>query len=107
MIRGTTPDIVLTINGYNLTDKTVYVTISKSGRKLTKTNEDLMITYTGGTSSIAFRLTQEETLAMRIGTASVQVRFISADGTALATDIKTLSIEPVLLEEVIEYAADD
>ena len=43
MIRGSTPDYILTLNGYDLTDKRVYVTIGQRGKRLTLTNEDVEI----------------------------------------------------------------
>ena len=101
MIRGTTPDYILTVDR-DLTGMTVFVTISQAGVKVTLTNEDMTIVG-GETSTIALRLTQQQTLGLRSGTASVQVRFIDAAGTAWATDIKTLNVSPVLLERVISY----
>ena len=101
MIRGTTPDYVLTVNA-DLTDKAVYVTISQAGVKVTLTNEDMTIVG-GETSTIAIRLTQRQTLGLRAGAASVQVRFVDSEGYAQATEIKTLTVSPVLLERVIAY----
>lgn len=103
MIRGTTPNYILTIEGYDLTDKTVYVTISQSYKKLTKTNKDLSIVYADGASTIAFSLSQHDTLSLQEGTAQVQVRFIDSDGIASATEIGTLTVNKVLLERVISY----
>lgn len=125
MRRGTTPDYIATIPGYDLRACAVYVTIAQSGKQATLTGGRLEIEYdpptegdapgggaagcagepcgdVGGTS-IRFRLTQEETLGMRAGQASVQARWIDLEGTALATEIGTISIMPVLLEEVIAY----
>ena len=57
-------------------------------------------------SEIAFMLSQQETLNLSVGSASVQVRFIDADGIARATEKATLTIDDVLLERVIKYVDD-
>lgn len=104
MIRGTTPHYTLTIEGYDLTQMSVYVTIRhKSYKELTLTNDRLTILYEDDTSSIEFTLTQEETLALNEGVGRVQVRFIDADGDAQATEIASIQIGPILLEGEITY----
>ena len=103
MIRGTTPDYVVDVKGHDLTNKTVYVTLSQDRRKVTLTGDRLAIAYSDRVSSIVFRLTQSETLGFKVGNIEVQVRFINAAGTAFATNIAALRADRVLLEEVIEY----
>lgn len=103
MIRGTTPDYILTIDGYDLTDKTVFVTIRQGTKKITKTRDDLNVAYSDDASTIAFLLSQRDTLSLTAGSAFVQVRFIDSDGIAYATEIKELIINKVLLERVISY----
>lgn len=112
MIRGTTPDYILTLSGVDLSDKTVYVTISQgAAKKITKTGDDLHIAVhqedSKDVTEIAFFLTQEDTLGLSVGSASVQVRYIDENGKADATDIAALTVDKVLLERVIEYVADD
>lgn len=106
MRRGTTPTYALTVDGFDLTDKTVYVTIAQGTRKITLTNDRLAITSDETGSSAIFELSQAETLAFKNGSASVQMRFIDSAGEAWATDIGSLSIDPVLLEREIAYADD-
>lgn len=107
MVRGTTPDFILTIDGLDLTGQTVFVTIKQRPVEITKTNDDLTITVvTSGTkpnSEIEVLLSQEETLSLREGDAEVQVRWIGADGYADATETATFDVYKVLLERVIEY----
>lgn len=104
MIRGTTPHYTLTIEGYDLTEMTVFVTIRRGDYStLTLTNDRLTIGYADNTSSIGFTLTQEETLMLREGVGKVQVRFINADGDAQATEIGSIWIYPVLLEKKISF----
>lgn len=104
MIRGTTPDYVLTLDGVDLTGQTVYVTIGQGKARLTKTGDELSVSVDDTGSAIAFSLSQEDTLGLSAGSASVQVRFIDSDGAAQATEKAVLNIEDVLLEKVIEYA---
>lgn len=101
---GTTPSYTLEIEGYDLTDMSVYLTIiGASGAMVSRTNGDLVISGDETGSVIAFRLTQAETMALGPGTAQVQVRFIDGDGKALATDIGEIRIDRTLQPGVIEY----
>lgn len=102
--RGTTPDFLLTVRGWNLTDKSVYVTINQDDATIiTKTNKDLDIVYENDVTSIYVTLSQEDTLALTEGTADIQARFIGANGKAPATKIKRIKINRVLLNKVITY----
>lgn len=107
MRRGTTPDYILSVIGSDLSGCAVYVTVSQAGRRVTLTGDRLTVAVDasgdGPVTTIRFRLTQRETLEWRAGQASVQVRWTDADGQALATEVKTIGIMPVLLEEVIAY----
>ena len=104
MRQGTTPTYTLTISGYDLTDKTVFVTIKRNGKTITLSNNRLSIAYVSGISVIAFALTQQETLALPLGKAEIQVRFIDAQGIAKATDKSEIIIEDILQPVVITYA---
>lgn len=104
MIRGTTPEYVLTIDGYDLSDKTVYVTISQRGTRLTKTGDDLRVVADDTGSTIVFLLTQSDTLRLTEGQADIQIRFIDSQGTAYATDIAQITVGRILFERVIKYA---
>lgn len=107
MIRGTTPQYVLTLANVDLTGMTVYVTIRDSSVKITKTGYELTVVSQPTGSTIAFSLSQQETLSLHEGAAAVQVRFIDASGIARATKIASLPVNRVLLEKVIEYADTD
>ena len=74
--------------------------------KITKTGDALIVGVDETGSTISFSLTQEETLGLAVGSASVQVRFIDIDGVAQATEIATLNVDKVLLNGVITYADD-
>lgn len=100
MRRGTTPAIVLTVD-MDITSYTVYVTLKNRSAELTLTNGAIVMEYEDDKTSIAFSLTQEQTLKFGTGTCEVQVRAIH-DGTAIATDIKTMDVNRILKEGVID-----
>lgn len=100
MRRGTTPAIVLTVD-MDITSYTVYVTLKNRSAELTLTNDSVVMDFDDGKTSIAFSLTQEQTLKFGTGTCEVQVRAIH-DGTAIATDIKTMDVNRILKEGVID-----
>ena len=107
MRQGTTPIYTLTIPSYDLTDKTVFVAIGGRGPRVIKTGDALNVIYDGEASTIAFGLTQEETLSQGLGRAEIQVRFIDENGVAKATDIKPIMVERVLQPGGIEYEGGD
>ena len=108
MYRGTTPDYILSIPGYDITEATIFVTIKQgSGRILTLTNDALIVSGDSQGTSIAFSLTQKQTLNFKAGTANVQARFIFSDNEAYATDTKSITIRPILYEREIHYAGNN
>ena len=100
MRRGTTPAITLTVD-MDITAYTVYVTLRNGGNELTLTNDALTMSYANSKTTIAFALTQQQTLAFCIGNCEVQVRAIH-DGTAIATDIQRLNVDRILKDGVID-----
>ena len=107
MMQGTTPPYILTVKGWDLTDKTVFVTLEgRNHSQVTKTGDDLTIVYSDNDSTIAFRLTQKETFALKAGDIAVQVRFIDADGIANGTNIVWVQNLRVLLQKIIQYAGE-
>lgn len=105
-VRGTTPDYVLTLNGYDLTGKTVFVTLAQGGIKNTLTGDRLTIVAGEDGSTVAFSLSQAETLRFKRGTVEVQLKCIDEQGNVDASGIGQLTIDRALLEKVITYADD-
>lgn len=111
MIRGTTPNCGLVISGYDLTGTTVevYIKTQDGNVLLTKTGSELTVTYgeeEEGASVILMRLSQEETLQLPEGYARIQVRWIDAEGTALATEDRTVPVGLILNPTIIEYRGE-
>lgn len=105
-VRGTTPEYTLTLEGYDLTGKTVYVTLAQGGVKTTLTGDRLTIVADESGSTIAFSLTQAETLRYKVGEVEVQVKCIDDQGEVDASGIGQLTIDRALLEREISYADD-
>lgn len=106
-VRGTTPDYILQIEDYDLTGKTVYVTLAQMRDTVTLTGDRLSIATDGSGSTVAFSLTQEDTLAFSPGTVAVQLKAISEDGNVDATEIAQIVIDKALLGRVISYVSND
>ena len=104
MRQGTTPTYAVTVEGKDLSDKTVFVTFKSKWAEVTKTGDDLTIVYDGTNSIIAFKLSQQETFELPTGEIEIQVRYIGADGEAKATETKTIENLKGLKQGVIEYA---
>lgn len=101
MYQGTTPTILLTLEGAeDLDQATCYVTFKHGVNKtLTKSGSDLVV----DDNEIAVFLSQEETLAMIPGGCDVQVRWIDENGNAMTTDVAKIQVNSVLLKQIIEY----
>ena len=99
MRRGTTPATVLTVD-MDLTGWTVYVAIRNGGNTLV-VKDGLSVEYANNKTTIAFALTQEQTLAFSVGPCDFQVRAVK-DGTAIATDIKSGYVGGIIQEGVID-----
>lgn len=103
MRRGTTPSYLLEIEGYDLRECVVSVTIKQGDKKLVLDGERIGISYEDGVSTIIFTLTQSETLGFKNGYVSIQVRWLDETGYAQCTEIEMIQVKPVLNEAVIGY----
>ena len=106
MRRGTTPDFILQIDGYDLTDYTLEVVIRQGSNKIILTGDRLDVEYADDATSILVRLTQEETLGFKPGNISMQVRYIDEDGYVDATEIQLINVREILNEDVIKYVGN-
>ena len=104
MINYTTPSISLTVEGVDLSDQDVYVSLEQGTHELTKSGSDLIVDADENDTIITFTLTQEESASFNFGkSVSIQVNWISQDGVRDATEIKTIGVMRNLLDEVIQY----
>ena len=107
MYQGTTPALLLRVIGKDLTDATVFVSIKTGTRVTTKTREDLTVTLDDEDTEVLCQLKQEETLAMSDGEAEVQIRYVTDEGNAYATNKARFTVKDVLYKKVIEPADGD
>ena len=105
MYQGTTPPLTLTVAGRDLSGCTVEVYIAQAAVRIVK--RDVQIAADAEGTTVACALTQQETLSLTPGKASVQVRWIDAQGHADATDEAELTVKRILNHTVIEYAGGE
>lgn len=99
MRRGTTPTLQITVTG--LTDieiQNLYLTLRQGQITIEKTEADVSIDG----EAITATLTQEETLSLvaKVDVA-LQLRVLSTNNTAYASNIVTVPVEAILKEGVI------
>ena len=100
MRRGTTPTITLE-SEFDFTGWYLYVTIVNGVKSFTFENDSLTMKRENGKSLISFTLTQEQTLSFKSGTmCEVEIRACK-DGAAVATDIKSVSVDRILKDGAI------
>lgn len=98
MRRGTTPTLRIEVKGIPIDDlKSIYVTLKQGDIEITKNISDIE----KEANILVVRLEQEETLAFRAGWIQIQLRAVTMDGIATAGPIKNISMNDILLEEVI------
>lgn len=99
MRRGTTPTISITVKGLSdiQIDK-AYLTLKQRGIVVEKTEADIEIDG----DMLRATLTQEETLGFMAGAKiNVQLRVLSENGTAYASNIVTVPVGEILKDGVI------
>lgn len=100
MTRGTTPSYIITIKDLDdLAGNHVEVDIKQGAALLQFEDDDVIIDE----NTIKITLTQEQTLTLSAGSAKLQVRGIRQDGTAWASNIITVPVNPILRAGVISY----
>lgn len=101
MIRGTTPVLEFTLPFDTELLEEAYVTISQRGAVvIEKSIDECTLKHT----MLSVRLSQEETLeliAQRNLRVEIQLRVLTRDGEALASNIKTVDVGRILKDGVI------
>lgn len=105
MRRGTTPTITIRVRGETFDDSTIFVTFRQGNILITKTGDDVDKSITLEGCMLYIYLSQEETLSLHNGVMQIQIRWINFSNLAKASPIKTIQVDPILLEGVIEYDA--
>lgn len=100
MVQATTPTFVLTLpNTVDLTQiENMYFSLQQNGTVIKKTGEDLVIDG----QTISVYLSQEETLPILSGKASIQLNWTYANGARACSNIVSVPVSGNLLKEVVE-----
>ena len=100
MIRGTTPTIEITTDISLVEATEIYVTFMQGNNVIERTKDSFEAITA---ESIILKLTQEETLALQNASkaAQWQIRAKFSDDTAVACEIGSVYISPILKEGVI------
>lgn len=100
MIRGTTPTLEIKITGIEVSElESIYVTLSQHKNQVTKSAEDITIDEIA--NKLYVPLSQEDTLVLQRGYVYVQMRAVTKDGQAVASEIVMKTMEEILKEGVI------
>ena len=106
MYQGTTPTMRFRIPGINITETSIYLTLTdRYGLNIsTFRNDRFTVERDGRDTVIKLKLEQSETLRFTEGDLLCQVRWIWPDGTAGATKKTRAKVNTVLQKGVIYYA---
>lgn len=100
MIRGTTPTLEIKIDGINIDELSkIFLTIQQGKTEITKENKDI---EAGKRNTMSVFLSQEETLRFAKGYIWVQLRAITKDGLAVASNVKGITVEDILKDGEIQ-----
>lgn len=102
MTRGTTPTIIISTNSNPAEFASMYVTFKQGSIELTKGTDQLRIEG----NRIQVFLDQNDTLMFKAngskaGSVMVQLRAITSEGIAVASNIKSIPVSAILKEGVI------
>lgn len=96
--RGTTPQNTFEVPIDLTTCDVIYITYSQYGATVFEIEKDDIEV---SADKLVVSLTQEQTLALKKGAVSIQIRARYPDGTAVASDIINTTTEEILKDGVI------
>lgn len=101
MTRGTTPTLKIKLSGIAASElKSIYITLRQDKREVTKATPDISTSVQE--NALYVPLTQEDTLCLGRGYAYAQMRGVTKDGLAVASEIQMIAVEEILKEGMIE-----
>lgn len=100
MRRGTTPTLEIKVTGIEVSElESIYITLSQYKKQVTKETEDITVDELN--NSLYVPLLQEDTLSLTRGYVYIQMRAVTKDGLAVASEIKMVPVEEILRGGVI------
>lgn len=100
--QGATPYLVITIEGYDLSDAAaVVVTLLDKKRVFNLNKNRVSISSNGSDSILTVHLTQTETLALMPNSVMIQVRWRDAGGEAHTTEMAQIDVATAIYRGVI------
>lgn len=100
--QGSTPYLLLQIDGYDLTAaEAIMVSLKSQTLKMNFGSDRVRAVTDEQNSIVTVHLTQEESLKLFPVKASVQVRWRDAQGEAYATETMTIDVASAIHKEVI------
>lgn len=106
-VRGSTPEYSYIADGVDLTGQTLYVAVTQGNRKVQLTGDRLLVAADETGTTIAFDLTQEETLYFQKGSAEIEGKAIDATGYVTPLEPQPITVQKTTIDEVIEYVPGD
>ena len=104
MIQYTTPTNTHIVKGIDLTGCDVWVSYEQGKVEVDIKASD--ISFDGEDTTLSVTLTQEQTASFRVGKVTHQVNWVYPDGSRDATNQKIITVEPNLLNKVVNYGDD-
>lgn len=105
MYRGTTPTLPIRVKGVDLTGAKIFLTLQGPNfKQITFTTpDDFTMEYDGTDTVGEITLTQKQTFSLGAAVHEAQIRWVTPEGFSGATVKKPVTVEDVLLKEVIKY----
>lgn len=102
MKRGTTPTLQITVTGIDVQYLTsIFLTLKQKKVEITKRETDIVKVYDETNNRLDVQLTQKETLSLEDGMVNIQLRAITSQGKAIASNIRTIPVDHILRDGVI------
>lgn len=100
MRRGTTPTLKVKVKGIKLERlASIYLTLKQHNNEVTKTKEEMTIEEN---NILSCPLSQEDTLKFSMGYVYIQIRAVTDDGVAVASNIEQRIMQEILKGGIIE-----
>ena len=101
MRRWTTPTQRIVIHDVDLSNCDIYLTVNQG--KNSVTFKSPIVSTSDADTILEFDLTQKDTSGFSVGTATIQINWVTPNNKRFATDTATIKITKNLLEREVTY----